>query len=383
MVGGAQTVALGETVASELLTDTVTQQNDTAMHKKTFFKKFLDYFNDANKNKKRKKFDFSIIGGPHFSSDTKLGLGIVAAGLYYTDKADSLLPVSNVSLYGDVTTVGFYLLGIRGTHIFPHDRYRLDYSLYFYSFPATFWGIGYDMGNNDANESEMKRWQSKIQAAFLFKVANNLYIGPMASYDFVRATEVERPDLLQGMDPITRSYGVGVSLVYDSRDMLTNASRGYYLSLSECFRPSFLGNTYAFSTTELKTSYYHPLWKGATLASQVIGTVNVGTPPWSMMAQLGGSFSMRGYYDGRYRDRNKLEGQIELRQHVWKRNGLAAWVGAGTVFHDFEDIRMRKVLPNYGIGYRWEFKKRVNVRLDYGFGKNGQSSFLFNINEAF
>ena len=30
-----------------------------------------------------------------------------------------------------------------------------------------------------------------------------------------------------------------------------------------------------------------------------------------------------------------------------------------------------------------EFKKNVNVRLDYGFGKNGQSGFLFNINEAF
>ncbi len=34
-------------------------------------------------------------------------------------------------------------------------------------------------------------------------------------------------------------------------------------------------------------------------------------------------------------------------------------------------------------GYRWEFKKNVNVRLDYGFGKSGQSGFLFNINEAF
>ncbi len=36
-----------------------------------------------------------------------------------------------------------------------------------------------------------------------------------------------------------------------------------------------------------------------------------------------------------------------------------------------------------GVGYRWEFKKNVNVRLDYGFGKSGQHSFIFNINEAF
>ena len=77
---------------------------DSVPAKRSFFKKFLDYFNDANKEKKNKKFDFSVIGGPHYSSDTKFGLGLVAAGLYRTDRIDSLLPPSNVSLYGDVST---------------------------------------------------------------------------------------------------------------------------------------------------------------------------------------------------------------------------------------------------------------------------------------
>ena len=108
---------------------------DSVPVKRNFFRKFLNYFNDANKEKKNKKFDFSIIGGPHYSSDTKLGLGLVAAGLYRSDRNDTILPPSNVSLYGDVSTVGFYLLGVRGTHLFPHDKYRLNYNLYFYSFP--------------------------------------------------------------------------------------------------------------------------------------------------------------------------------------------------------------------------------------------------------
>ena len=46
---------------------------DSIPAKRSFFKKFLDYFNDANKEKKNKKFDFSVIGGPHYSSDTKFG----------------------------------------------------------------------------------------------------------------------------------------------------------------------------------------------------------------------------------------------------------------------------------------------------------------------
>ena len=78
--------------------DTTTQHKDSTVQKRTFFKRFLDYFNDANKDKNHKKFDFSIIGGPHYSTDTKLGLGLVAAGLYRADRSDMLLPPSNVSL---------------------------------------------------------------------------------------------------------------------------------------------------------------------------------------------------------------------------------------------------------------------------------------------
>lgn len=100
------------------------------------------------------------------------------------------------------------------------------------------------------------------------------------------------------------------------------------------------------------------------------------------MATLGSSYSMRGYYEGRYRDKCAMDVQLELRQHVWKRNGVAVWVGAGTIFPNFSELEARHILPNYGFGYRWEFKKRVNVRLDLGFGKH-QTGFIFNINEAF
>ena len=144
-----------------------------------------------------------------------------------------------------------------------------------------------------------------------------------------------------------------------------------------------MGNDYAFSTTELQVDAYQRVWKGAILAEDFRTMLNFGNPSWGMMALLGNSNSMRGYYEGRYRDKHKMEAQVELRQHVWKRNSLTTWVGAGTVFHKFSEMRSRHILPNFGIGYRWEFKKNVNVRLDYGFGKAGQTGFLFSINEAF
>lgn len=380
-------LALGSYASEPSVTDSISsaEQVDTmALHAgKLWVNRILDYFNDSNKNKKHKRFDFSVIGGPHYASNTKFGLGLVAAGLYRTDPNDSILPPSNVSLYGDVSSVGFYMLGVRGNHIAPKGRYRIDYHLYFYSFPSDFWGIGYEMGDNDANKSDMKRWQAQAEVSFLFRVADNFYIGPMASYDYVIGKHIERPELLQGMDQHTWNVGAGVSLVYDNRDNLTNPHRGIFLNINQMFRPGFMGNDYAFSTTAFRFDAYQRLGKGTVLAEDIRANLNFGNPSWGMMAELGGTHSMRGYYEGRYRDKHSLEATVELRQHVWKRNGIVVWVGAGTIFPKFSALRSKQILPNAGVGYRWEFKKNVNVRLDYGFGKSGQSGFLFNINEAF
>ena len=99
---------------------------------KRMYKNVYRYFTEANQEKETKRFDFSVIGGPHFSSDTKLGLGLVASGLYRVDREHLTLPPSNISFYGDVTTTGFYLLGIRGTTIFKEDKYRLGINFYFF-----------------------------------------------------------------------------------------------------------------------------------------------------------------------------------------------------------------------------------------------------------
>lgn len=380
-------LALGSYASEPSVTDSISSvekvDTTTLQTGKSWVNRILDYFNDSNKNKKHKRFDFSVIGGPHYASDTKFGLGLVAAGLYRTDPNDSILPPSNVSLYGDVSSVGFYMLGVRGNHIAPKGRYRIDYHLYFYSFPSEFWGIGYEMGDNDANKSDMKCWQAQAEVSFLFRVADNFYIGPMASYDYVIGKHIERPELLQGMDQHTWNVGAGVSLVYDNRDNLTNPHRGIYLNINQMFRPGFMGNDYAFSTTAFRFDAYQRLGRGTVLAEDIGANFNFGNPSWGMMAELGGTHSMRGYYEGRYRDKHSLEATVELRQHVWKRNGIVVWVGAGTIFPKFSALRSKQILPNAGVGYRWEFKKNVNVRLDYGFGKSGQSGFLFNINEAF
>ncbi len=391
----AATLALALAVASPCLGTTAWEghtariESDTVAHdtlkkkRRNIITMFLDYLESSNKPKPNRKFDFSILGGPHYATDTKLGLGLVAEGLYRTDRGDSTLRRSNVDLYGDITTANFYLIGIRGTHIFPHDAQRLIYKVVFDSFDSEYWGIGYQEGNDDRNKCKMGRIQATVSATYLRRMATNLYAGVTAVYDYLYARDIEKPSLLHGMDAHTWNVGVGLAVEYDSRDVLTNPQRGIYATLTQTFRPRFMGNEYAFSTTDFRFSLYRKTWKGAIIAGDMRGTLNFGNPSWGMMARLGNSYSMRGYYEGRYRDKHKLEAQVELRQHIWKRNSMVAWAGVGTVFDHFSAIEAQRLLPNFGIGYRWEFKKNVNIRLDYGFGKAGQNSFIFNINEAF
>lgn len=372
-----------DTSALKATADSLTvAAGDTVPRKPTGWQKFKQFFTESNIAKPEKKFDFSIIGGPHYSSDVKLGLGLVASGLYRMDRGDTLFQPSNVSMFGDIATSGFYMIGIRGNNIFPKDRYRLNYLVYTFSFPSVFWGIGYDMAANDANASQYTRKQNQFKVDFQFRIARNLYLGPLASFDYVDGLRFDRPELLEGQDKSILSFGMGFVLNYDSRDVMTNAYKGWYVRLEQYANTKWLGNKYAYGRTDLIVDFYQKLWKGAVLAFDFHSQHNYGNVPWTMMAKMGGSYRMRGYYEGRYRDDNLSEIQIELRQHIYNRHGLVAWVGAGNVYKDFKSLRWGHTLPNYGIGYRWEFKNRVNVRLDYGFGK-GQSGFLFQINEAF
>ncbi|MEG1737947.1 MAG: hypothetical protein RR137_06360 [Odoribacter sp.] len=359
-------------------------QQDTSAQASPFFRRIYEnvyqYFIKANEDDHNKRFDFSIIGGPHFSSDTKLGLGLVASGIYRVDRQDFSIPPSNISFYGDVTTTGFYLLGIRGTTIFPQNKYRLGINLYFFSFPSQYWGIGYDRGSKDDDYTTYKRLEKQIRIDFSRKILNNTYIGITTLFRHVNGKDLKNIHFLDGEKNDIATLGFGAFLTYDSRDFLPNPYRGTYAKIEQIIFPDIFGN--AFKRTEILSRHYNKLWKGCILASELQGIFNYGDTPWSMVALLGGSYQMRGYYEGQYRDNDLIQTQIELRQHIYHRHGIALWAGAGNIFPKFDQFKWKETLPTYGIGYRWEFKKRVNVRLDYGFGKR-QSAFYFNIDEAF
>ena len=102
-----------------------TSHNDSVAPKLNLVQKVIRYFDQTNKPRPRRKFDFSFIGGPFYSSDTKFGIGLVGSALYSHSLADTVTQPSQIALKLQLSTTLFYSLALEGTHIFPKDRFRI------------------------------------------------------------------------------------------------------------------------------------------------------------------------------------------------------------------------------------------------------------------
>ena len=376
---------VNDTIAATVVSmpvDSLAVDTVATKQRNTIFHRLIRYFEQANEDRtQEKKFDLTWVLGPSYSDVTKVSLGILASGLYRIDRTDTITQPSNVSLYANISTSGYYKVGVTGLNLMDHNRHRIKYDVSFASMPIDYWGIGYDMAQCEKSSMVEKRY--RIDAEYQYEMARNFFLGAALDFTHAAARKVTNVDYLLGQRDQYTATGLALSLQYDSRDFVPNPYKGIHLNLRETYFPAALGSTATIWRTTFTGNYYQRLWKGCTLAFDAYMEYNLGDEiPWSMVAQLGGGYRMRGYYLGQYRDNGMIEVQAELRQKIYNRHGIAVWVGAGNVFPHFNRFQWNQTLPNYGIGYRWEFKHRVNVRIDYGRGKHG-GSVVFNVNEAF
>ena len=68
-------------------------------------------------------------------------------------------------------------------------------------------------------------------------------------------------------------------------------------------------------------------------------------------------------------------------EREYSRSGVVAWAATG--FLGDAGYRHSDVLPNAGVGYRFEVQPRMNARLDFGFGAQGSQGFYISFLEAF
>lgn len=330
-----------------------------------------------------KKMDMSFIVAPCYTREGSFGIGGAATALYRLDRKDSIMQPSDISLSGSASVKGFFGITIKGNNHFTGNKSRLTYRLQFQHKTLDFRGISYRACAMNPI-SEYTRRQVKWESDYIYKLMKDVHIGTAFNVNYTEASKMGTHSYLEGQKDSYFFTGWGASLQYDTRDFILNPKRGIYIMAREMIYPQFASsyNHTLFSTTAILDAYQR-IWSGGVLAMDLYGQFNNSNIPWTLREELGsGADRMRGYYGGRYIDSNQITAQMELRQHIYSRLGCVAWIGGGTVFPSFDQLRLTHILPNYGLGLRFEFKHHVNIRIDYGFGKN-TAGFVFQFAEAF
>lgn len=366
-------------------TETVVADTAVVKENTSFLKSWWNSLIHGNVDRTfEKPMDITFALSPYYSQESSFGLGGQLSGLFRFDRTDSLLHVSDISLSGGASVNGTYSIGIQGNAHFDHNQ-RLSYKIGFQHQKRDFWGTTFDACSaNPAIDNEIERIQ--FIGDYQHRVGHsNWFWGAALRLKYITAKPTDI-NYLQGEGKDGFFTGVGALFQYDSRDFVLNPHRGiYFLAREVCYLP-FLSkiDRYVYCTT-LQFNAYHPLWQDAILAYDVFGEFNTATGfvPWQLREEINvDDRRMRGYYSGRYIDNNIICGQVELRQHVYKRFGLVTWIGGGTLFNDTKDAHGYQMLPTYGVGIRFELKHRTNIRMDYGIGR-GCSAVSFSFAEAF
>lgn len=330
-----------------------------------------------------KKLDMSYVVAPCYTREGGFGIGGAATALYRLDRKDSIMQPSDISLSGSASINGIYAITAKGNNHFKGNKSRLSYRLQFLHKTLDFWGISYDACAVNPMSEYTKR-QVKWESDYVYKLTKKLHVGAALNINYTDLSEMADISYLAGQKGSYFFMGMGISVQYDTRDFILNPKRGIYFMAREIFYPDFMSSYHKtiFNTTVVFDTY-QKLWQGGVLATDLYGQFYSGQTPWALREELGsGTGRMRGYYAGRYMDCNQIVAQLELRQHIYSRIGCVAWVGGGTVFPSFRKLEFKNILPNYGLGLRIEFKHNVNVRIDYGFGKD-TAGFVFQFAEAF
>ncbi|OAN13371.1 hypothetical protein A3K86_16125 [Photobacterium jeanii] len=336
-----------------------------------------------------KGVDWSVMPGPFYTPEKQFGIGVSAVGLYLPDE-DSTSQPSSITINGFGSINGAYGVALRNANYLAHDKYRVFLDAEVMDSPDIFYGIGMDAGRNNARVNYTRRTYA-ASAIALMQVLPNTYLGAGVKLSQNEASKVESvdPDKPWQGDTLAMfpnkqfSAGVTASITYDSRDFALNAREGRLLKLDYTHFSTRLGSDNPFDRVSVNYSdYYSSTSFDGVIAWQALVQANFGDVSWDQMALLGGADALRGYEQGHYRDRNMLISQVEYRQPLAGRHGMVYWAGVGTLSDKISNLGQEKWLHTLGVGYRFEIKQRVNLRLDMGFG-NGESGFYFAINEAF
>jgi outer membrane translocation and assembly module TamA len=319
--------------------------------------------------------DWFVLPVAFYLPETSLGLALSGGYHFGTDRG---IQTSSVHAVGAYTLNSQASMSIDG-QLFAGESLALTAKGLFSVFPSHFFGIGNGARRED-DEAFTSRLAEVQLASEIYLVPRRLRTGPKVAFRKERFFSFAPGGQLgSGRVPGTSDYtrvGLGWSLSWDTRDSLFAPRRGEYLEASYLFMPGGAASG-GFGRGHVDARHFTPLGVGHVLGIETRVDYAHGDVPFTVLPRLGGGAGLRGYFDGRYRDRIAYLLQAEYRFPLVWRVGGAAFAGAGGVAAAASELSIEHVRPAAGAGLRFRLTEDgVVLRADVAVGQDGANVYV-------
>ncbi len=331
--------------------------------------------NDIFPNEKISPYDYTL--SPVFGFDPTTGFVLGAAGFIY--------PLKTPASYGDIqvmaTTSG--KVQVQSTYkaygIFKNTDLKMPIT--FSTFPEYYFGESDTTSGENYNQLFSNRYFVKPE--FIYSLPYHFKATFFGDFRARKETSVQDKNgdqLNQRFFPDEQNLGLGMSLMFDTRDNPGSTKLGFYGSVYYehilDLQSSINGNT---GLLGVDLRYFHYIYTSKfVLATRLSAGSSFGNSSYLFRYSLGGAERLRGYYTNRFRGNQFYSAQAEFRFPVYHRFSGVCFIDEG----DISDGKLDKLLTSYGGGIRFAINDNVALRFDYGVGKD-QNGVFFTFGEAF
>ncbi|NIN12402.1 MAG: BamA/TamA family outer membrane protein [Gemmatimonadales bacterium] len=328
-----------------------------------------------------------------YQPETEFGFGgLVSYYFWLTDPpaigSGERFQPSSLSVIAIYTTRKQIITALAGELWLGDGRWRVLGDLGVTKFPTKFWGVGNDTPEEAEEDYTPLSFNSLVEVQR--GIGSGLFLGGTLQIGYRELREVEQDGLLaSGTIPGSDDgsvVGLGLLVSWDTRDNTVYPRSGWYNQVRAALYDGFFGSDYDFGRYVVDLRAYGAPLESHVVALRGLGVASSGTPPFDLMPELGGDRLLRGYFQGRYLDRQLLALQGEYRLPVWWRIGAVGFAAVGQVADRWGDFAFDGFHASVGGGIRFLIspEEGLNLRADYGWGFDVSSGgFYLSIGEAF
>jgi hypothetical protein len=308
----------------------------------------------------------------YYTPETELGLGGFTAHFFRIGNAPASTRPSSLAMLAIYTIRDQFMVEMIPELYWGWEKWhiwsKLDYRLY----PNSFWGVGNHTAESDkeAYTENTPRLQFSLRRLLYF----SFYLEGRLDAQYLLTQNTSTNGLLASGSVLGatggRTVGLGLTLGWDTRDHALEPHRGSLYELSGMAWEGPFGSEYTFSELTLNLRQYLPITPTQVLALQFYGQLQGGEVPFYKMALLGGQRLLRGYLEGRYRDKELLALQAEYRLPIFWRFGAVLFFSLGEVSDRLSHFSFDRFKWTAGCGGRAMINsdERLNLRVDMAFG---------------